>query len=510
MKKSSDALAETEKDIYECGRKCGNRDIFLDYWWKVQIEMSKSYAFAACHSREYSTECLQEMNLYRFFPKAYWNTAVITTQAQSDDERENTNGSINYGKIAQSIYKAKNNGVMVYPPDVNEAKLSFSVSADKEKILYGLSGISGINNDIANQIIANRPYDSFEDFLDKNMYKGSLITATKIKTLIFGGCFDCFNPDRVKIMKKYIAHETPAIESLTMANMSSIKGCGVSIPKEIVAPYNFYKYATAKERLYGAHPTAKSKKLYWLDEKGKAYFTKNLMPQLKEDVDYWYEDDKLIVVDKSIEKSLKVSLDRLKGYINDPSFLKEYRRAIMRQKYMDFIDGNESVEHWSFTALSYYSHNHELYNLDYDKYLLTKFCKLPEEPNFVEMSTRGRTWRRYEINAICGTVLDVNKNKHIVTILTPEDDVVNCKFNAEHFAYYTRQITDGEYTEKPWLKRGNLVILTGYRRGENEFAVKRYKNTVYNSSVKLIHSVNSDGSAVLQSKRYGEEEDEKM
>ena len=127
-KKSAEALAETEKNLYEYGEKCGRSKKFLDYLWNVQIEMSKSYAFAACHSREYGTECLQELNLYYYYPKAYWNTAVITTQSQSDDERENASAAIDYGKIAQSIYKAWNNGIKVSSPDINEAKQSMTDS----------------------------------------------------------------------------------------------------------------------------------------------------------------------------------------------------------------------------------------------------------------------------------------------------------------------------------------------------------------------------------------------
>ena len=86
--------------------------------------------------------------MYYFYPKVYWNTAVITTQSQVADERENSAMSINYGKIAQSIYKARSNGINVQAPSINKSGLSFAPNEENDSILFGLGAISGVNPQI--------------------------------------------------------------------------------------------------------------------------------------------------------------------------------------------------------------------------------------------------------------------------------------------------------------------------------------------------------------------------
>lgn len=506
-KKNADALAETEKNLYEYGKKCGRSKKFLDYLWNVQIEMSKSYAFAGSHAREYGTECLQELNLYYYYPKAYWNTAVITTQSQSDDERENASSAINYGKIAQSIYKAWGNGIKVSSPNINEAKQSFAVAHDKRTILYGLVAISGINADISSQIIANRPYTSFADFYSRNTFKGSLITPSKIKQLIKAGCFDCFNPNRVSVMKEYICLSTPVINSVSASNLGQILSSRVTIPRELSAPYNWLKYVCNKQFLYGVHPNFKTKKLYWLDDRAKRYFDNNIVSSLEESVDYWQEEDRTIVVDKSLEKLLKPSMEALKEYINTPKFIDAFNKAKRKQAYEEFIDGIENVNLWSFDSCSYFSREHVLAHVDYKKYNLSNYQNLPEEPEFVERTVRGRSWKQYQLSAICGIVLSRTDAHHIVTILTPENEVVNVKINQGAFAWYKQQfseVTNGKKTvlDKSWFNRGVMIIVSGYRRGD-EFVAKKYKNSIYQHQVALIESIDENNELTIRSERYG-------
>lgn len=512
-KKNPEALAETEKTLYEKGYACGRSKAFLDYLWNVQIEMSKSYAFDFSHSHEYSTECLQELNMYWKYPKVFWNAAVVITQAQTQDERENSANAIDYGKIAKSIYKARENKIYVDPPSVQNSDLTFAVNTKNETILYGLGAIAGINNDIANQIISNRPYISFKDFYTKNSYDGSLITNSKFVTLIKAGCFDEFEPNRIKVMKQYVVLSTPVKSELTMQNLPEIIRIGAKLPKELTAPYNFRKYVTSKQFLYGIHPQFKSKKLYWLDDKALHYFNANCRNELQEGVDWFEQEDMTLVVDKAIEKLYRPVMDALKEYINKPEFIKEYNKCVYRAKYEDMIEV-EDVNKWGFEACAYYPYGgHELSGLDLDRYNISRFEDLPEEPVFIEKSYGKRSWKQYNINAICGTVLARNDNNHLVSILTPNNEVVNIKFNGGSYAHYKQQISepgpDGKkiVRDKSWFERGSLVIVAGYRRGD-DFVAKKYKSSVFNHQVQKIDMVNEDGSAVIRSVRHGYGEDD--
>lgn len=509
-KKNPQALAETEERLYTKGAECGRSKAFLDYLWNVQIEMSKSYAFALCHSHEYSTECLQELNMYYFYPKVYWNTAVITTQSQVADERENSAMSINYGKIAQSIYKARSNGINVQAPSINKSGLSFAPNEENDSILFGLGAISGVNPQIAQQITANRPYTSFKDFFAKNTFQGTLVTKSKLIQLIKAGCFDEFNPDRVSIMREYFELSANNINSLTTANMGQIKSVGIYIPKAIIAPYNFKKYVTSKQFLYGKHPNFKSKNIYWLDNRALKYFNENCRDCLVEGTDYWQEDDRTVVVDKSLDKLLKPSLDNLKSYINQPEFLDKFNEATIDKNMAESV-GSYDVNRWSLETCSFYNNNHEYSHVDANKYNITPFEELPEEPEFVVQSWGKRKWRQYSLSQILGVVLDKNDNHHMITILDFHNNVVNVKFDSNFYALMKAQLSEtdenGKKTvvDKSWLSRGQGLILTGYRFGENDFKLKNYSSSIFPYKIIKVDSINEDGTLEITTERYGQE-----
>lgn len=508
-KKNPEALAETEKTLYEKGYACGRSKAFLDYLWNVQIEMSKSYAFDFSHSHEYSTECLQELNMYWKYPKVFWNAAVVITQAQTQDERENSANAIDYGKIAKSIYKARENKIYVDPPSVQNSDLTFAVNTKNETILYGLGAIAGINNDIANQIISNRPYTSFKDFYTKNSYDGSLITNSKFVTLIKAGCFDEFEPNRVKVMKQYILYSSEPKTELTMVNLDMAIKIGCKIPKQMLSPYNFREYVCSPEFYYSPHPKFKSKKLYRLDNKAQRYFNKNCKDQLQENVDWFYQDDMMLVVDKSLEKLYKPVMDELKTYINTPEFIKEFNRQVMRKRYNELVP-NQDVNHWSFETCSFFAKEHELAHIDRERYNIDLFDELPEEPRFVTKRWGKREWKQYELAQIAAVVLDRNDNNHLLTVLDINNNVVQCKFDANAYSFYKQQISepDGQggktVIDPSWFKRGQGLILTGVRIGENDFRAKAYKSSIYRHKVQKIVSVDNDtGEMEIQSYRYG-------
>ena len=464
-------------------------------------------SFSQLHSYVYSIIALQELNIFYHYSPVYWNIGCLSVEATPDEEGSGAN-SVDYGKIAKAIYKMRKHGIEIKPPSIQHSNLTFTPIVKDNTILFGLVGIAGINNDIANQIISNRPYTSFKDFYNKNSYDGSLITNSKFVTLIKAGCFDEFEHNRIKVMKQYVVLSTPVKSELTMQNLPEIMRIGAKLPKELTAPYNFRKYVTSKQFLYGNHPQFRSKKLYWLDDKALRYFNTNCRSQLQEGVDWFEDNDVTIVVDKAIDKMFKPVMDALKEYINRPEFIKEYNKCVYRAKYEDMIEV-EDVNKWGFEACAYYPYGgHELSNLDLDRYNISRFEDLPEEPVFIEKSYGKRSWKQYDISAICGTVLARNDNNHLVSVLTPDNEVVNIKFNGGVYAHYKSQISeqgqDGKkiVRDKSWFERGSLIIVAGYRRGD-DFVAKKYKSSVFNHQVQKIDIVNEDGSAVIRSTRYG-------
>lgn len=512
-KKDEKLQAEAKAQFFEYGRKLGTREVFLDYIWNVVFAASMGYSFSQLHSYSYSIIALQELNLNWFYPRVYWNCACLSVEASGINEDGESNGTTDYGEVAKAIYKMKQSDIEVAPPSANDSELDFTPREKDNTILFGLAGIAKINADIANQIISNRPYTSFKDFYTKNSYDGSLITNSKFIQLIKAGCFDEFEPNRIKVMKQYVVLSTPVKSELTMQNLPEIMRIGAKLPRELTAPYNFRKYVTSKQFLYGTHPQFRSKKLYWLDDKALRYFNTNCRNELQEGVDWFEQDDMTLVVDKAIEKLFKPVMDALKEYINRAEFIKEYNKCVYRAKYEDMIE-IEDVNKWGFEACAYYPYGgHELSGLDLDRYNISRFEDLPEEPVFIEKSYGKRSWKQYNINAICGTVLARNDSNHLVSILTPDNEVVNIKFNGGSYAHYKQQISepgpDGKkiVRDKSWFERGSLVIVAGYRRGD-DFVAKKYKSSVFNHQIQKIDMVNKDGSAIIRSARYGYGEDD--
>lgn len=509
-KKDEKLQAEAKQLFFDCCKRQGTREIFADYIWNVVFAASMGYSFSQLHSYSYSIIALQELNLNYYYPRVYWNCACLSVEASGIDE-ENT-GSTDYGEMAKAIYKMKKYGVGVHAPSINDSNIDFTPREKDSAILFGLDGIAGINIDISRQIISNRPYTSFTDFYNKNAYKGSLVTKSKFIQLIKAGCFDEFEPDRRVVMRQYFILSTPNVTSLAMNNIGQIKAARVPIPKSIIGPYNFRKYVCSRQFKFGPHPKFKSKTLYWLDDRAQRYFNACCKNSLTEGVDYWFDSDtdNWVVVDKSLEKLLVPSIETLKDYINTPEFLDKFNKSRAKQSMIENVDGLD-VNRWSFQSCAFYSQEHELANVDLAKYSISHFSDLPEEPQFVERSFGKRSWKQFELSAICGTVIGRTDSHHLVTILTPDNEVVNVKMNDGAFAHYKAQLSainpDGTKTviEKSWLERGSLLICCGYRRGTDEFATKKYKASIFPSQLMKITNIN--GSDIeIQTERGNEEE----
>ena len=506
-KKDKKLQEEAKELFFECCKRQGTRDIFADYIWNVVFAASMGYSFSQLHSYSYSIIALQELNLNYFYPRVYWNCACLSVEASGETKENGKSSNTDYGELSKAIYKMRQNNIYVSPPSINNADVDFRPDEDNNIIYFGLGGIAGINPQIAQQIINNRPYKTFDDFYQKNTFTGSLVTQSKIIQLIKAGCFDEFSKDRIKIMKHYFVLSNPKPTQLTMANINNIKitlGRRMN-NKQIFEAYNFYKYVTSKDFLYGNHPKFKSKKLYWLDSKAYKYFVEHCITLGQSGVDFWEENDKTIVVDKWLEKIFNPNFEAIKHYINTPDFITQYYKANLRKKFNELLP-NQNSNHWSMEAVSYYTNNHELSNINYFQYNLTPFQDIPIDPIFVERTIRGRTWKQFELYRICGTVIDRNDNHHLISLLTPENDVVSVKFNDGFYAFLKKQeskIIDGQkiVLEKSWLNRGTLLMITGYRRGESDFVVKSYKSAILNNKVSKINKVYDDGTVDLQTEK---------
>ena len=92
-----------------------------------------------------------------------------------------------------------------------------------------------------------------------------------------------------------------------------------------------------------------------------------------------------------------------------------------------------------------------------------------------------------------------------VTLLTT-DGVVEVKFRKEYFSLFDKQISERDsdgtkhVVEKSWFNRGSMIIVQGYRSGDN-FIPKKYATTGGHQLYK-IEEVKSNGDLILRDSRY--------
>ena len=167
-----------------------------------------------------------------------------------------------------------------------------------------------------------------------------------------------------------------------------------------------------------------------------------------------------------------------------------------------------SLSKWEMDSVSFYSHQHELELVDLDMYGFSDFWDLPENPEIDRViPIKGKMVPILKLHRIIGTVLDRDKSKKTVTLLTTRG-VVTVKIFGSVFAQYDKQISergaDGKkhVIEKSMFSRGNKIIVCGVRDGDS-FRAKKYSRTPYHL-VEQITEVDNRGGITIHSR--GEEE----
>ena len=149
--------------------------------WDVIQEFAK-YSFNRSHATAYAQTAYICMWLKVNYPVEYWETALYWAKTDADD-------ILNY---LVEINQSKT--ISVSSPHINLSEENMVFNAKEETIFWGLSGIKGIGEDTAKQMIIERnengKYNNLTDFIDRHNYKGSKVKKTAYESLIASGAFD--------------------------------------------------------------------------------------------------------------------------------------------------------------------------------------------------------------------------------------------------------------------------------------------------------------------------------
>lgn len=482
-KKNPAAFNELQDEFYENARNRNLDANLCKYVWDVLICTSRGYGFNLAHTLSYSIVALQEMNLAYRFPILFWDVAnlivdsgamnlteAILDEDDSDDENLK-NTSIDYGKIATAIGKMQSRNLLFSLPDINKSQITFSPDLENNKILYGIKGIAGVGNQLIKDILAARPFESIEDFLAKIKAK-----KTQMIPLIKSGAFDeLYNHSRAAAMNEYIDIITDKKKRITLQNMQMLIAKGL-IPEELTLEkyiFNFNKYI--KKHL--------TKDGYSLDNHSVDFFSKNFDDSILIHVEINGNEKTAILPKAAWDNLYQKAMNPVRAWMkeNQQQILEQLNQLLRDEVIEKYAKG--SLSKWEMDSLSFYYHEHELANLNKRAYSIDDFTELKNDEVDYFFSKNRRQIPIYKIHRIAGTVIDKNKNKNMITLLTPSG-VVTVKIWKNQFGAWDKQISEKDIDgkkhvlEKSWFTRGNKLIITGIRR-DDTFIPKKYKNTSF-------------------------------
>ncbi|WP_119394956.1 DNA polymerase III subunit alpha [Salinibius halmophilus] len=151
------------------------------------MEKFAGYGFNKSHSAAYALVSYQTLWLKTHYPAAFL-AATMSSDLQNTD------------KVVVFIEDARQMGIQIVPPDVNEGEYLFTVNA-KDQIVYGLGAVKGVGEGPVEAIIQARRDGPFTDLFDFcKRVDPRKVNKRTIEALIKCGALDKIGPNRAAMM----------------------------------------------------------------------------------------------------------------------------------------------------------------------------------------------------------------------------------------------------------------------------------------------------------------------
>lgn len=490
-KKKPELLEEMHQLLFETSQ--GVRKEFLVYVWEKCFMLSAGYGFSRLHSTAYSYIAYQQAWLYTTYPSIYWSCSVLMVQSATgseqlignidlEDDEEVSDKTRDAFKMGSALGEIQNYNIKISPPDVNKSAFGFLPQEQDNSILFGLSGMSGIGNELVQNIIDHRPYNNVEELHNKTK-----LNVAQVATLIKSGACDIFG-DREQLLMEHCERVADTKTTLNMRNINKIVEYNL-LPKE-----------------YQSHVV-----LFKLHEymKKNCMFEEYFVPE-ENMWRYLYEFDLDIHVSEEGSQFLVVG-DFKKYYDKYMLPVKEYIKSEQKELLarfnkieVDKIVGKyyEETSLGELNSLGCFIGDPYLAQTERKQFLnsigVSPFNSMPTEPECVWTSECGK-YSRFRIARVAITVVGRDKDKNLVVGITPEGECIEVKFYKSSFLKYNNSLIKEDGTkEESWFSRGTNLLLMGYRYAENKFLSKTYKNV----STPVVSKLTIDnGEFLLKSER---------
>jgi DNA polymerase-3 subunit alpha len=185
-KKKLDLMLSMEKKFKEgCMVNSGMTRGQVDNLWDKILKFA-DYSFNKSHAACYALTAYRTAYLRCHYPAEFMTAMINSTLGDID-------------KTVFYINEAKRMRLRILAPDINNSGQSFVTEGTS--IRFGLGGIKNVSGVSLESIMANRPFKSFVDFINK--VDVSKVNKRVQKNLIMAGCFDALGVHRNSLMAGY-------------------------------------------------------------------------------------------------------------------------------------------------------------------------------------------------------------------------------------------------------------------------------------------------------------------
>ena len=477
-KKQMNKIPELHQQILDKAKSNG----LGHYVWDCGVGPQMGYSFSVIHALAYSFIGYQTAYIATEWNPIYWDAACLVVNSGSleedsiDEEQEEKKKETgtDYTKIAKALGEIIAAGIKVSLVDINKSDYGFKPDVENNQILFGLKALGYIGADVVDKIKEGRPYSSLKDFMER-----CRLNKTAMINLIKGGAFDELEHDwakqinispRILSMAYYLFIASEPKKRLTLQNFNGLLEKGL-VPNQLDFQRRVFKF----NKYLKAH---KQGEYYVIADKGAADFYTEFFSL----DDISIIDGNGLILQKTWDFIYKSTMDKARDYLkaHQEELLKSYNTILFKEQWDKYAQGN--ISSWEMDSLCFYYHDHELKNIDTQKYGIKNFFDLSPEPEVDYFFKRNnKQIPIYKLCRIAGTVIGKNDTRHSISLLTT-NGVVNVKFTRDYYAMFNRQLSEKDefgikhVMEKGWFTRGTKLLITGFRR-DDTFVSKKYKAT---------------------------------
>ena len=287
--------------------------------------------------------------------------------------------------MAKALGEIREHGIKVSLIDINKSDYGFKPDVANNQILFGMKALAGLNSEMIEDIKNNRPYISIKDFMNRVKVKKPAMIS-----LIKGGAFDNITnwidvkEPRYANMVYYISQISEPKTKLTLQNLAGLIKKDL-LPEELneeKSVFWFNKYLLAHKWV-----NREDNQTYYVmpDAHAQDFYNKHFDTELLNIV-----QGTPVIEQKTWKKfGYDVAMDKVREWLKEhqKEVLDKYNSILFKEVWDKYASGN--ISHWEMESLCFYYNEHELINVNNEKYGIDDFFAHSEIPEIKRFWKRG-------------------------------------------------------------------------------------------------------------------------